>query len=199
MNVLRKIIIQLQIILGITLFSKLENIKCICYSISHYDVLFLSSYGYIIYIYIYILHIPLSSRTGASSSYCHIQDTHWGILTPLQRCNQSILQCLCVCVYIYMSGGGHLAEKFQTEKQIYGHFHDFFPSKSEKTYCVYNCSVQSMTDEGATININFLITFNTKPLAKWVECSPMVWETGVQSQVNSYQRLKKNGTWCPLV
>ena len=28
-------------------------------------------------------------------------------------------------------------------------------------------------------------------LAKWVECSPMVWETGVQSQVESYQRLKK--------
>ena len=24
----------------------------------------------------------------------------------------------------------------------------------------------------------------------WVECSPMVWETGVQSQVESYQRLK---------
>ena len=27
--------------------------------------------------------------------------------------------------------------------------------------------------------------------AKWVECSPMVQETGVQSQVESYQRLKK--------
>ena len=26
----------------------------------------------------------------------------------------------------------------------------------------------------------------------WVECSPMVWETGVQSQVESYQRFKKD-------
>ena len=28
-------------------------------------------------------------------------------------------------------------------------------------------------------------------MAEWVECSPMVWETGVQSQVKSYQKLKK--------
>ena len=28
-------------------------------------------------------------------------------------------------------------------------------------------------------------------LAKWLECSPMAWETGFQSQVESYQRLKK--------
>ena len=32
-------------------------------------------------------------------------------------------------------------------------------------------------------------------LAQWVECSPMARETRVQSQVESYQRLK-NGTWC---
>ena len=31
----------------------------------------------------------------------------------------------------------------------------------------------------------------TSSLAKWVEYSPMVWETGVASQVESYQRLKK--------
>ena len=30
----------------------------------------------------------------------------------------------------------------------------------------------------------------TGPLAKWVECSPIVQETRVQSQVESYQRLK---------
>ena len=34
----------------------------------------------------------------------------------------------------------------------------------------------------------------TGPLAKWVDCSPMTRETEVQSQVESYQRLK-NGTW----
>ena len=28
----------------------------------------------------------------------------------------------------------------------------------------------------------------------WVDCSSMVWEIGVQSKVDSYQRLK-NGTW----
>ena len=28
-------------------------------------------------------------------------------------------------------------------------------------------------------------------LALWVECSPIPWETGVQSGVESYQRLKK--------
>ena len=31
-------------------------------------------------------------------------------------------------------------------------------------------------------------------VAQWVECLPMVQETGVQFQVESYQRLKKNGT-----
>ena len=29
------------------------------------------------------------------------------------------------------------------------------------------------------------------PLVYWVECSPIAWETGVQSPVESYQRLKK--------
>ena len=29
------------------------------------------------------------------------------------------------------------------------------------------------------------------PLALWVECSPMAWETRDQSQVDSYQRLKE--------
>ena len=33
--------------------------------------------------------------------------------------------------------------------------------------------------------------FDTGPLAKWVECSLMVREKGVQSKVESYQRLKK--------
>ena len=32
---------------------------------------------------------------------------------------------------------------------------------------------------------------NFTPLATWVECLPMVQETRVQSQVESYQRLKK--------
>ena len=32
-------------------------------------------------------------------------------------------------------------------------------------------------------------------LPRWVECSPMARATGVQSQIESYQRLK-NGTWC---
>ena len=31
----------------------------------------------------------------------------------------------------------------------------------------------------------------TWTLAWWLECLPMAWETGVQSQVESYQRLKK--------
>ena len=30
-----------------------------------------------------------------------------------------------------------------------------------------------------------------RTLAWWLECSPMAWETWVQSQVESYQRLKK--------
>ena len=38
----------------------------------------------------------------------------------------------------------------------------------------------------------------TGPLAEWVECSPIVKETGVQSLIEPYQRLKKNGTWCRL-
>ena len=29
------------------------------------------------------------------------------------------------------------------------------------------------------------------PIASWLECSPMAWENWVQSQVESYQRLKK--------
>ena len=38
---------------------------------------------------------------------------------------------------------------------------------------------------------------NIGPLVKWLECSPKVQETRVQSQVESYQRLK-NSTWCHL-
>ena len=33
--------------------------------------------------------------------------------------------------------------------------------------------------------------YKTGSLILWVECSPMVREAGVQSQVESYQRLKK--------
>ena len=32
-----------------------------------------------------------------------------------------------------------------------------------------------------------------------VECLPMAHETEVQSQVESYQRLKKNGTWYLII
>ena len=32
----------------------------------------------------------------------------------------------------------------------------------------------------------------TDPLAKRLECSPKAWKTGVQSQVEAYQKLKKN-------
>ena len=37
----------------------------------------------------------------------------------------------------------------------------------------------------------------TKIERLWVECLPMVWETRVQSQVESYQRLK-NDIWFRL-
>ena len=45
---------------------------------------------------------------------------------------------------------------------------------------------------------------NTSPPKKWSkeikkqikgECSPMVRETGIKSQVESFQTLLKNGTW----
>ena len=42
--------------------------------------------------------------------------------------------------------------------------------------------------------IFFTIYNITGSLAQWVKCSPMVRETGVQSQAESYQGLK-NGTW----
>ena len=49
------------------------------------------------------------------------------------------------------------------------------------------------------ININFFsimfwllyVLHNNNTLVKWLECSPMARETWVQSQVESYQRLKK--------
>ncbi len=41
----------------------------------------------------------------------------------------------------------------------------------------------------STMVANFTLT---GPLALWLECSPMVQETRVQSQVESYQTLKKN-------
>ena len=50
---------------------------------------------------------------------------------------------------------------------------------------------------GHSITVFFVFFFlmnkmlHIGPLASWLECSPMVWETGVQSQVESYQRLKK--------
>ena len=39
--------------------------------------------------------------------------------------------------------------------------------------------------------LNYTITVLTGSLAKWVECSPIVLETWVHSQVASYQRLLK--------
>ena len=59
-----------------------------------------------------VLHIPQSSRiTGTSPSVCLVsyQDTHWGDLTPLQRCRlysttpanwANKCMCLCVCVRV---------------------------------------------------------------------------------------------------
>ena len=37
----------------------------------------------------------------------------------------------------------------------------------------------------------YIYIYITGSLAQWVECSPMVRETGVQSQVKSYRRLLK--------
>ena len=67
---------------------------------------------------------------------CHIQDTLWGSIIPLQRCIQCILQ-------LKLTG---------------------LPREGRKYYWT---------------------------LAWWLECSPMAWETRVQSQVESYRRLKK--------
>ena len=38
--------------------------------------------------------------------------------------------------------------------------------------------------------MHFSIYVHTGQLVKWVECSPMIREIGVQSQVETYQRLK---------
>ena len=43
--------------------------------------------------------------------------------------------------------------------------------------------------EGSTLLYNG--SFATVPLAWWLECSPMARETWIQSQIESYQRLKK--------
>ena len=40
------------------------------------------------------------------------------------------------------------------------------------------------------MNVDLLIYLSVE-LAEWIDCSPMVRETGDQSQVESYQRLKK--------
>ena len=37
----------------------------------------------------------------------------------------------------------------------------------------------------------YTLIYSTSQLSYWVECSSMTWETGVQPQVESYQRLKK--------
>ena len=42
------------------------------------------------------------------------------------------------------------------------------------------------------------IIWHVNTLAWWVECSPILRETGVQSQVVACQN-PQNGTWCPLV
>ena len=40
--------------------------------------------------------------------------------------------------------------------------------------------------------VNKVKCYQVEPLAWWVECLLMVRKTGVQSQVESYQRLKEN-------
>ena len=51
------------------------------------------------------------------------------------------------------------------------------------------CSTKSL--RSLCISFSRMDSGLTGPLALWVECSPMVWVTGVQSQVKSYLRLKK--------
>ena len=53
---------------------------------------------------------------------------------------------------------------------------------------IHENNIINIIHENNIINITQLLT---GPLAKWVEGSPIVRETGVQSQVESYQRLKK--------
>ena len=50
--------------------------------------------------------------------------------------------------------------------------------------CTYKCVCVFLY-----IYIYIYIYINTGSLTNWVECSPMVRETEVQSQVTSYQRL----------
>ena len=54
-------------------------------------------------------------------------------------------------------------------------------------------SKKEITKENTWIirKVNFFYTTTIKIKKGWVECSPMIRETGVQSQVESYQRLKK--------
>ena len=59
---------------------------------------------------------------------------------------------------------------------------DFIKKSKEKLTTAGNISISNISSE------------TTGSLAGWVECSPMVRETWVQSQVASYQRLLKNGT-----
>ena len=61
----------------------------------------------------------------------------------------------------------------------------FFLVKSEMEVIKYYDIIHLYQHRHSNLRVNYI------ELAHWIECSPMVRETWVQSQVKSYQRLKK--------
>ena len=58
--------------------------------------------------------------------------------------------------------------------------------------CWWHDKMMMMTFlQPSSLSCRCCLKYTASPLVKWVECSPMVRETRVQSLVESYQRLKK--------
>ena len=57
--------------------------------------------------------------------------------------------------------------------------------------CIANVKGAFGSPSTTVTNVTFMCGVSNGPLTKWVEGSPMAWETVIQSYVESYQRLKK--------
>ena len=119
---------------------------------------------------------------------------------------------VCVCIYIYVCGLSYIYY------QVYQHTTTYILHGTNRKQNCDTLKDDANFDVGAKCSwgfsiVDFLLFCKlyiyiyiyiyiythteyqkyvlTSSLAKWVECSPIVWETWVQSQVASYQRLLK--------
>ena len=113
---------------------------------------------------------------------------------PPITCQHLSISCFDYCQKFFLRIFNSFSQKFQfyTSWQLYLATQTFWLNPSHTAIDQYCHKITGW--ELAVNKKNKVSLYITGPLALWVECSPMSWDTGVWFQVESYHRLKKNVT-----